>query len=82
MANSLHDHRYKRLIELVVEARLDAELTQRDVAKRLRVPPSYIAKVETLQRRIDFVELVDLLTALRVNVTHFLRTALQELHRR
>jgi hypothetical protein len=37
---------------------LAAELTQRELAKRLRKPPSFVHKCEVGDRRIDPVELV------------------------
>ncbi len=42
------------------DARAEARLSQRDVAKRLRVSPSWVAKVELGERRLDVVELVRL----------------------
>lgn len=38
--------------------RQDAELTQRELAKRLKKPASYVAKSELGERRIDPVEMV------------------------
>jgi transcriptional regulator with XRE-family HTH domain len=38
--------------------RQNAELTQRDLAKRLKKPASYVAKSELGERRIDPVEMV------------------------
>ena len=39
------------------QARLSAGLTQTQVAKRLRKPQSFVARMESGQRRIDVVEL-------------------------
>lgn len=71
LANSLHDPRYRRLVELLVAARKDAGLTQRDLAARLKQPPSYIGKLESRQRRLDVIELIDLLDAIGVKPTKF-----------
>ena len=38
--------------------RKPAGLTQRDLAARLGKPPSFVAKIETGERRLDFVEFV------------------------
>lgn len=40
------------------EARLRAELRQVDVAKTLMKPQSYVAKVESGERRMDFIEVL------------------------
>lgn len=45
------------LCERLKQARLQASLTQADLAKRLGKPQSYVAKVETQERRLDVVEL-------------------------
>lgn len=41
-------------------ARLHAGLRQVDVAKRLSKPQSYVAKVERGERRVDFIETLNL----------------------
>lgn len=82
MANSIHDPRYKRLVGMIVQARKDSGLTQREIAQLLRKPPSYVAKVESLQRRLDLIELVDYLEALRVKPSTFIGDAVSSLKRR
>ena len=82
MASSLHDSRYARLIGLLVEARKSAGLTQRDVALRLKQAPSYIGKIESLQRRLDLIELIDLLDAIGAKSPDFLKRALIDIRRR
>jgi len=52
------------LRKLLKEARLEAGLTQVEVAAKLRVPQSYIAKVEQGERKISFIEVLDLCKAL------------------
>jgi len=39
-------------------------MTQRDLAEKLGVPPSWVAKVEMGKRRIDIMETVRILDAL------------------
>jgi transcriptional regulator with XRE-family HTH domain len=50
-----------------VEAREAAGLTQRALAAKLGCHPSWIAKVETRERRLDVVELVRLARAVRLD---------------
>lgn len=58
MPNSLSDSRYRRIIDRLREARLAAELTQAEVASRLKRPQSFVAKVESHERRLDVLEFV------------------------
>lgn len=48
---------YRRFVKKLKAARIDAGLTQVDVAQRLERPQSFISKLETGERRIDPVEL-------------------------
>nr|WP_281723003.1 helix-turn-helix transcriptional regulator [Nitrosomonas nitrosa] len=82
MASTLHDPRYRRLIEFLVAARRDAGLTQRDLAARLKQPPSYIGKLESRQRRLDVIELVDIAEALGLKPSRFIADAIAELRKR
>jgi transcriptional regulator with XRE-family HTH domain len=82
LANSLHDPRYKRLIEMLASARKQAGLTQRDVAARLRQPPSYIGKLESRQRRLDIIELIDVVEALSLKPAAFFDQVLREIKKR
>lgn len=55
--------RKKLLRQLLREARENAELRQLDVAEVLGVPQSYVAKVESGERKISFIEVIDLCKA-------------------
>jgi transcriptional regulator with XRE-family HTH domain len=54
----------KLLRQLLRQAREDAELRQIDVAESLGVPQSYVAKVESGERKITFIEVLDLCKAI------------------
>lgn len=56
------------LRRLLKEARIEAGLTQVEVAAKLNVPQSYIAKVEHGERKISFIEVLDLCKALGIDV--------------
>lgn len=64
MAGSLHNPNYQLFASLLKGTRLNAGLTQTDVATRLGRPQSYIAKIEGLERRIDMVEFIELARAM------------------
>lgn len=55
--NAFHSAAYKRFQQKLQDARVETKLTQRQVAKRLEKPPSFVAKIETGERRVDFIEL-------------------------
>ena len=55
---------YKSAIAALVTARHLSGKTQRDVAAMIGKPPSFVAKVETGERRLDFVEFIVLARAL------------------
>jgi transcriptional regulator with XRE-family HTH domain len=64
MPKTLASPRHDALRRFVIAARKKAELRQVDVAKRLGRYQSYITNIETGQRRIDVVELLDLAQAI------------------
>ncbi|MGA0544544.1 helix-turn-helix domain-containing protein [Brevundimonas sp. VNH65] len=49
---------YEMAVALLIETRSTAALSQRDLADRLGKPRSFVSKVETRERRLDFVEFV------------------------
>lgn len=56
VAKSLRTPEFETLRECLVELRNTAGLSQRAVAEKLDVSPSWVAKVEIGERRIDLVE--------------------------
>jgi len=54
------DIRRKTLRTELRNARVHAGLRQLDVAQKLGKPQSYVAKVESGERRIDLIEVLDL----------------------
>jgi transcriptional regulator with XRE-family HTH domain len=52
-----HTQRYGRLLAALRQARLEAGLTQGEVALRLGVYASYVSKCESGERRLDVIEL-------------------------
>ena len=64
---------YKRLRDLIVDARKTTGLTQADLARRLKRPQSFVSKYERGERRLDIVEFGEVANALGIDVVHFLR---------
>jgi transcriptional regulator with XRE-family HTH domain len=54
---SIYSAEYQQLCALLRQLRLDAGLTQVEVAKRLGEPQSFVSKYESGERRLDVVEL-------------------------
>lgn len=63
MQKSVHTSEYRALRAELKRARLGAGLSQRGLASRLEVPHSWIAKVESGERRIDLVEFCRFISA-------------------
>ena len=64
MPNTLRSARHEALVALLVEKRKRAGLTQAEVAAKLGRYQQFIATVESGQRRIDVVELLELAEAI------------------
>ncbi len=78
---SIHDERYRRLIERLVQARKRLKLSQDAVAKRLVLDPrrpekrylqSFVSKVETRERRLDAIELAEFARVYSTSVSELL----------
>ena len=63
----------KQLVRLLVKARDRAGLSQRELARRLRWPLTTIARVETLERRLEVTEFLLWCEALDVSPETLLR---------
>jgi transcriptional regulator with XRE-family HTH domain len=59
--------RKKLLRQILRQAREDAKLRQIDVAALLDVPQSYVAKVESGERKISFIEVLDFCSAIELD---------------
>ncbi|MDM1340222.1 helix-turn-helix transcriptional regulator [Acinetobacter pseudolwoffii] len=71
--SSIHDPRYRKLIQKLIAVRELRKITQVELATSLEKNQSYIAKVENYDRRIDILELYDWLKALDVPIENFLK---------
>jgi transcriptional regulator with XRE-family HTH domain len=64
MAKTIHSERDRQFRELLKARRKAAGLTQTVVAQRLGKPPSYVAKYEGGDRRLDVLEFLDVAAAI------------------
>lgn len=57
---------YRSAIEVIKAARIERGLSQRELARRLDMPPSFVNKIEILERRLDVLEFVAIAQALGI----------------
>jgi transcriptional regulator with XRE-family HTH domain len=77
LTKSVYTARYKRLREMLIVARQEADLTQIQLANAIGRPQSFVSKVESGERRLDVIEVLEVLTALGVDPLEFLQKLLQ-----
>jgi transcriptional regulator with XRE-family HTH domain len=70
---SLHEEAYARFVERLVRHRKARGLSQQDVADKLGWQQSVIAKIETVQRRIDMIEFIRLAEAIGFDAARVVR---------
>ena len=71
MKKSLHSKEQVELQELLKTLRDDAGLTQAKLAAELGKPQSFVAKYEVGERRLDVIELIQVLQALKESPAEF-----------
>ena len=74
MSKSPFGHRYARLRAALVAARLARDLTQVELAGKLRKPQSFVSKIENGERRLDVIEFVDIARVLNTDPCDLLRS--------
>lgn len=71
MGKSIHQKRYHIMIALLRNKREAIGMTQIQLAERLDVSQTVISKIETCERRLDVVELIDVCNAINISVIDF-----------
>ena len=64
---SIYTPEYRALLAWLRQCRQTQGLSQRDVGAKLRLPHSWIGKIETGERRLDMTEFVRLCRALHAD---------------
>jgi len=63
--------RHQRFRDLLRQIRVEAGLTQVQLAEKLGRPQSYVSKAEMGERRLDFIETLDFCEACGVGLEEF-----------
>ncbi len=60
LRKTLRSRGHQALVQALVDARGRAGMTQRDLAKRLKRPRSFVGRMEAGERRIDVIEFIEI----------------------
>jgi len=63
---SLHSLPYRKLRAVLAKARMDAALTQAQVAEKLKRPQSFVSKYESGERQLDVIEFLGVCKAIGI----------------
>ena len=77
---TIHDSRYQSVIKRVTELRKLAGLSQKEIAHAIGVSQSDISKVERCERRLDVIELYDVLWVVVGQDQHLFDIYLKEVY--
>lgn len=78
---TIHSKEYRLLIDRLKKARIDAGLTQIELARRLATDQAYVSKLERRQRRIDLIELRSICRVIGVDFIEFVKSFEADLKR-
>ena len=83
MQKTLRSPGHRKLTELLIDLRREADLTQRELADRLEESQSFVSRVETGERVLDSIEAVRWALKCGLSVRQFynrLATALEKVN--
>ena len=72
MPSSIYHEDHRNIVERLKQARLNAGLSQVDVAKKIGRTQSYVSKIESGQRRFDVLQLKDFAKLYNKSVSYFI----------
>ena len=64
MPKSVFTDAYRRFLDVLIQARKDAGVTQAELAKRLGKPQPWVSNIERGIRRVDVIEFIAICRAL------------------
>jgi transcriptional regulator with XRE-family HTH domain len=78
MAHPIHDRRYQVIASLLADLRRERGLLQQDMAERLGRTQVFVSRYESGLRRVDLIELLDILRALGIDPHEFMDRVLAQ----
>ena len=78
MTKSIFTDNYQFFLKSLIAIRKSANITQQELAQKLGRHQSYVSKYENAERRIDVIELIEILNALDFDPTHLVNMIKQE----
>ncbi|HEV2270571.1 MAG TPA: helix-turn-helix transcriptional regulator [Steroidobacteraceae bacterium] len=69
--------RQRAIVAALRKAREVAGLSQRQLSEKLREPPNWIQRIESLERRVDVAEFIAIAGAVEADPIELLRDALR-----
>lgn len=78
MAKTIRSSGHEALCDALIAARNAAGLTQKQLADRLHQHQSFVARVESGERRIDVVEMIVLARAIGIEASQLLEATEQK----
>jgi len=79
---SIYSKNYQLLISLLKKARVEAGVTQAELASRLKETQTFISKCERGERRLDIIEVREFCFAIGIKFTDFVNQLESKLPKR
>ena len=76
-ASMKYPSRHRAIASAIATARRQAQFSQRQLAGKLGVPPNWIQRIESLERRVDVAEFIAIARALEVDPLSLLSRVLK-----